>query len=164
MSPDERPVVVAYDGSDEAQEALRTAAALFSGRTLLVVSVWEPGLALAMATTPDLSGLTYMPPSVEEAAMVDRAQRDHAADTASAGAALARELGARAEPLSVPDEVDIAETIASLADRSNACAVVVGSRGLGRIKSRMLGSTSQEMLRRADCPLLVVKAPRKEAP
>jgi nucleotide-binding universal stress UspA family protein len=160
MSADQRPVVVAYDGSAEAQAAVRAAAGLFAGRTLLIVSVWEPGLALAMATTPDLSGLTYMPPSVEEAAMVDRAQRDHAADTANAGAELARELGATAEPRPVPDEVDIAETIASLADESDACAVVVGSRGLGRIKSRLLGSTSQEMLRRTDRPLLVVRAPQ----
>ena len=38
MSPDEQPAVVAYDGSDEAQAAVREAARLLPGRRLVVVS------------------------------------------------------------------------------------------------------------------------------
>ena len=50
MSMDERPVVVGFDGSDESEAAMREAAALFRDRTLVVVSVWEPGLAMAMTS------------------------------------------------------------------------------------------------------------------
>jgi nucleotide-binding universal stress UspA family protein len=159
MSPDERPVLVAYDGSAEAQAAVRTAATVLSGRTLIVVSVWEPGLAIAMNSINDPSGLAFATPSVETMATVDDVQRDHAADTARAGAELARRLGAKAEPLSVADEVNVAGTIASLADRHDACAVVVGSRGLGRVKAKLLGSTSHGLLRRTGRPVVVVRAP-----
>ena len=49
---DNRPVLVAYDGSDESAAALRSAVTLFPLRTVIVVGVWEPGLARAMAGSP----------------------------------------------------------------------------------------------------------------
>jgi nucleotide-binding universal stress UspA family protein len=161
MSGDARPVVVAYDGSAESQAAVREAAILFAGRTLVVVTVWEPGLALTTSAAADpLGGLASVPPSAETMAMVDGAQRDHAAETAAAGADLARGLGATVEPHPVPDELDVAETVASVADASDAAAVVVGARGLGRIKSSLLGSTSRELLHRTKRPVVVVRAPQ----
>jgi nucleotide-binding universal stress UspA family protein len=162
MGLDQRPVVVAYDGSAEAQAAVRTAAGLFAGRTLLVVSVWEPGLALALTSMSDPSGLTFAPPPTPETmAAADEAQRDHAAGTARAGVELARQMGATAEPLSVADEVNVADTIASLADQQDACAVVIGSRGLGRVKAGLLGSTSQGLLHSTNRPVLVVSGPKQ---
>jgi nucleotide-binding universal stress UspA family protein len=157
------PVVVAFDGSPEAEAAVRTAAGLFSGRRLVVVSVWEPGLAMAMTSPPDgLSGLSYAAPSPETMAMVDHVQHERASDAAEAGAALARELGADAEPYPVPDELDIAETLAGVADERDAAAIVVGSRGLGRVKARLLGSTSQGLLHNTRRPVVVVRTPEGE--
>jgi nucleotide-binding universal stress UspA family protein len=159
MSADERPVVVAYDGSRESEQAVRAAATLFGDRRLVLVSVWEPGLALAMTAPPDqFSGLAYTPPDAATMAMVDRAQRDHAETTAAAGAVLARTMGATADAHPVPDELDIAETLAAVADEQDAAAVVVGSRGLGRMKG-LLGSTSQGLLHRTRRPVVVVRAP-----
>ena len=55
----QRPVVVGFDGSDESQAAVREAAALVRARTLVVVTVWEPALALAITQAPDdLSGFS----------------------------------------------------------------------------------------------------------
>jgi nucleotide-binding universal stress UspA family protein len=160
MAPDTRPVVVAYDGSAEAQAAVREAVALFPHRSLVVVSVWEPGLAaMAMAPGMDQVGATYQLDPVESAAL-DRAERDHATDVAEAGAELARGLGATAEPLPVADELAVAETVGAVADERDACAIVVGSRGLGRIKARLLGSTSQGLLHHTRRPVLVVRAPQ----
>jgi nucleotide-binding universal stress UspA family protein len=159
MSADARPAVVAFDGSAEARAAVAAAVELFPGRRLVIVSVWEPGLALALAPTRDLSGVGYPPPTAEEVEALDRVQHDHAVEMADAGAALARELGATAEPDPVADEVDVADTIAAVAERVDACAIVVGSRGLGRVRSRLFGSTSREVLQRAGRPVLVVKAP-----
>lgn len=139
---------------------MRTAAGVLAGRKLIVVSVWEPGLATTMtpASDPTGMGLASLPDPATMAA-VDEAQRDHSADTAGAGVELARQLGATAEPLSVPDEVDVAGTIATLAEEHDAAVVVVGARGLGRMKARLLGSTSQALLRGTHRPVLVVRTP-----
>ena len=161
MADDTRsPVVVAFDGSPESEAAMRAAAELFGSHPLVVVSVWEPGLAVAMAPLRDPAGIGYAPPSFEEIEAIDRAQHDHALEAVELGARLARELGAEAETYPVADEADIPDTIAAIAARRQACAVVVGSRGLGAVKSKLFGSTSRELLQRLDCPVLVVKAPR----
>ena len=159
MSTDARPAVVAFDGSAEARAAITSAVALFPGRRLVVVSVWEPGLALALAPTRDMTGVGYPPPSAAEVAALDDAQKNHAVEVADAGVALAHELGATAEANPVADEAHVADTLAAVAERVDACAIVVGSRGLGGVRSRLFGSTSREVLQRSERPVLVVKAP-----
>ncbi len=158
-APDTRPVIVAYDASAEAQAALREAVALFGDRPLIVASVWEPGLAV-MTMTPPIGepGMGYLPDPSEVAA-VDRAESDHASGVAEAGARLARQLGATAEALAMPDSVDVADTLIAIAEERDARAIVVGSRGLGGIKARVLGSTSRKVLHDAHRPVLVVRAP-----
>jgi nucleotide-binding universal stress UspA family protein len=154
------PVVAAFDGSAEAEAALRAAANLFQSRRLVVVTVWEPGMAMMMSPMADPTGIGYAPPTGEEIIAVDRVQRDRATDTAEWAAALAREWGADAEGVAVSDDADVAETIVGVAERYEADAIVVGSRGLGRMRARMLGSTSEKLLRHADRPVLVVKTRR----
>ncbi len=162
MTPaDVRPVVLAYDGSAEAEAALREAVALFGQRPLIVVSVWEPGLAMAtMMPAAGEPSMGYMP-DPDEVAAIDRAQSGHAGEVSEAGARLARELGATAEALSVPDSVNIAGTLIAIAEEHDARAIVVGSRGLGGIKARVLGSTSRKLLHDAHRPVLVVRTPEQ---
>jgi nucleotide-binding universal stress UspA family protein len=159
MTEDARPVVVAFDGSDESQAAVRAAASLFRDRLVLVVSVWEPGLVMAMMSSPDPTGLGYPPPTPEQIQAVDRAQHEHAAWMAQSGARLVQELGGVAEAVPVAESLDVAETVISIADERDAAAVVVGSRGLGAVKSRLLGSTSRRVLQGTRRPVLVVRAP-----
>jgi len=47
--------------------------------------------------------------------------------------------------------------IVRLARDIDAELIVVGSRGLGRVKSAVLGSTSREVLAKADRPVMVVR-------
>jgi nucleotide-binding universal stress UspA family protein len=159
MSSDARPVVVAYDGSEEAQAAVRAAAGLFAFRRIVIASVWEPGLAMAMASATDPTGIGYLPPTGEAMAETDRIQREHAVEVAEDGVRLAQGSGAAAEAYPVADEVDIARTVAELAVQLDAAAIVVGSRGLGAVKSKLLGSTSAALLHHASTPVLVVRAP-----
>ena len=153
---DDRPLVVAYDGSEESQSAIHEAIGLFSGRKLVVVTVWEPGLSMVIASLPGVPG---SPPSSQAIAEVERGGRAETDRTAHAGATLARELGADAEAVAIADSDDIATSIAAQADHRGACAVVVGSRGLGQVKARLLGSTSQGVIKRAHQPVLVVRPP-----
>jgi nucleotide-binding universal stress UspA family protein len=66
-------------------------------------------------------------------------------------------------PLSV-DVVfgDPAEEIVRAAERMRADLVVMGSRGLGKLGSAILGSVAGGVLRHAPCPVLVVKEPVDE--
>ena len=157
MTATDRPVLVAYDGSPPAHAAVTAAAELFPGRRLLVMSVWEPGLAMIVQARPDGMGMTYPPPSAEEIATVDRIESDHARSIAEAGARLAIGLGAAAEPLAAEEGVSVADTVIATAEQHDAAAIVVGSRGLGAVKSRLFGSTSKTLLHDAHRPVVVVR-------
>jgi nucleotide-binding universal stress UspA family protein len=161
MAEDTRPVVVAFDGSPESVEAVRTAATLFRNRLMLIVTVWEPGMAMAATIMPvgEAGAASYIPPTLDEVKVVDRLQLEHAQGAAEAGARLATEAGATAEALPVPDSADVADTIAAIAEQRDAAALVVGSRGMGRMKSAFVGSTSRRLLHDTRRPLLVVRAP-----
>jgi nucleotide-binding universal stress UspA family protein len=158
MTEDTRPALVAFDGSPESQAAVRAAASLFRDRLVLVVSIWEPGLAMAAMSSPDATGLGYPPPTPEQIQAVDRAQREHATSVAVAGAQMVNELGGTAEALPVAESLNVADAVIEIADARDAAAVVVGSRGLGAVKSRLLGSTSRRVLHETHRPVLVVRA------
>jgi nucleotide-binding universal stress UspA family protein len=159
VNTDKRPVVVAFDGSPESEAGVRAGATLFAGHTLIVVTVWEPRLAFAVTpATGELLRLTSTTPN-RDMPMVVRAQHEHAVDTALAGVELARKLGATAVTHTVPNDVDVPGTVASVADSFDAAAVVVGSRGLRSLKSRLFGSTSSELIHRTSRPVVVARAP-----
>ncbi len=52
----------------------------------------------------------------------------------------------------------VAEEIVGLADELDAGLVVVGSRGLGRLRRTLAGSVSESVFRHAHCPGMVVRA------
>jgi nucleotide-binding universal stress UspA family protein len=157
MAEDARPVVVSFDGSTPSATALEVAAAQLPGRHLIIVSVWEPGFTTAMLTPTDAVGMAYALPNPEEIVTVDGLQRDHATAVAEAGVAMAQRLGATAEAMPARDDVSVAETVAAVAERCDAALIVVGSRGLGAVKARLLGSTTRRLLHESHRPVLVVR-------
>jgi nucleotide-binding universal stress UspA family protein len=92
---------------------------------------------------------------------VERASEDHAREIARDGVARAREAGLDAEPLAVEDVAEAADTIVTQAEEHDAVAIVIGSRGLRGLKSKLLGSTSAGVLRRAGRPVVVVRHPEE---
>jgi nucleotide-binding universal stress UspA family protein len=155
-------IVIAYDGSDLAQEAVRRAAELFPGSPAVVVTVWEPGLAAVTTMSAGFDMTGPFPGRFDPALVmdVDRAVEDRAAVIAEAGASLGRSLGLEAEAHAIADELKVGETVADLADQRSAAAIVVGSRGISGLRSHLLGSTSRDILARTGRPVVVVRGNR----
>jgi nucleotide-binding universal stress UspA family protein len=154
------PIVIAYDGSEAARAAVNEAAALFPLRKAIVLTVWEPGLADYMAM-PGTMGtgtmmMPYDPSTVQE---IDKASEDHARQIAEDGVKLATAAGLQAEALPVRDAADIADAILEVVSERDAAAIVIGSRGLKGLKSKLLGSSSASVLSRSDRPVVVVHQP-----
>ncbi|HEY7961004.1 MAG TPA: universal stress protein [Solirubrobacteraceae bacterium] len=158
--PSDSPILIAYDGSAAARAAVVEAGALFAPRRAVVLTVWEPGLSEFMLV-PDPTGMgtTMMPYDPSVVREVDRASEDHAREIAADGQTLARAAGLDATALAVRDLSDPAAAILAAADEQHAGAVVVGSRGLKGLRSKLLGSTSAEVLRGSPRPVVVVRHP-----
>jgi nucleotide-binding universal stress UspA family protein len=148
-------ILIAYDGSDEAKFAIEHAGALMAGQPAIVVTVWEPYIKILTR---------YPAPGVlmagDNMAEIDDASREAAEDKAEEGAALARSHGLDASSRGVARADSIAEALLAEADRTNASAIVVGSRGLGALGSVLLGSVSHALLLHADRPVVVVPSPK----
>jgi nucleotide-binding universal stress UspA family protein len=157
MAPEAAPVLIAYDGSDVSRAAIRHVAELFPGRRAVLATVWEPGLAAVSMGVPDAMGLGTLPADPETVEAVDRLQREHASTVASEGAEFARSVGLAVEPQAVPDEVDVADTLISIARERGAAVVVLGSHGISGLRTRLLGSVSRKLIEHCDRPVLVIR-------
>jgi nucleotide-binding universal stress UspA family protein len=151
------PIVIGFDGTSASEHGLREAAALLAPRRALVVVVWEAGAAFEMMELPNTVGIPPAPIDIRTATELDRALYERAQRLAQHGAELAKETGLEAEGLAVADDVTVADTLVRLARERDAQALVVGAHGHGRLSEVLLGSTSNEVVRRAECPVLVVR-------
>lgn len=159
MDAGRETVIIAYDGSAAARQAVVAATKLLGSCNVLVVTVWEAGLAYLTPTAP-VEGMMMSPPVDPGLAReVDTALYERAEQLAREGADLAGSLGLDAEPLSLPDEGDVAHTLIGLAREHTAAAIIVGSRGLSGLRARLEGSTSKGLLTHAPCPVLIVHEP-----
>jgi nucleotide-binding universal stress UspA family protein len=157
MAREAAPVLIAYDGSEVARAAVRYAAELFAGRPAVLATVWEPGLGAVTVGPPETIGVGSLPADPATVEAVDRLQREHASTVAADGAELARSVGLVAEPLAVPDEVDVADTLIGIAQERGAAVVVAGSHGISGLRPRLLGSVSRKLVERCDRPVLVIR-------
>lgn len=144
-SPDQRPIVVGIDGSQESRGALRWACeqAHPRGCGVLAVAVWHVyPLTSAdrvgsspwwFTTDPDIATQTFL------------------------------------EDVVAPVAIDFPEVMVSRVVRSGrppeelarlshlAQMIVVGSKGRGGVAGMLLGSTSRDVLERASCTVIVVR-------
>ncbi|MDA0181911.1 universal stress protein [Solirubrobacter phytolaccae] len=144
------PVILSYDGSEDAVVAIQRAAALFGPRPALVLVVWPRAHAQLAYGWP---GMAY----AQDLDAIDKAAAEGAAELAEKGAALAREAGLDAEPLTMRASGPIWQAILDVAEDRDAAAIVLGSRGLSGIKSLVLGSVSGAVVHHTTRPTLVVR-------
>jgi nucleotide-binding universal stress UspA family protein len=145
-------IVIGYDGSDDAENAIRCAGDLLAPRRAVVAFVWDSLADLLLH-----SGIDGLEGSMREAAEeVDAEDAREAKQIARRGVELAQAAGFEAVAAVARGKPKAWPTLLALAEQCGAVAVVVGSRGLGRVRSALLGSVSSGVLDHAHIPVLIV--------
>jgi nucleotide-binding universal stress UspA family protein len=149
------PLLLCYDGSEDARHAIQQAGELFEGKRALVVTVWRPTVGMGgLGVAGETAGMVDF---VE----VDQAAAEHGARVAEEGVRVAQAAGLEAEPVVVKATGPVWKTILEFADRHDAATIVMGSRGLTGLRSMLLGSVSNGVVHHAQRPALVI--PRRAA-
>jgi nucleotide-binding universal stress UspA family protein len=151
------PLILCYDGSEGARDAIEHAGELFGDRRAIVVTVWQS------VAIPDSLGMSGDAAATVDFAELDRTAADRGARVAEEGVGIARGAGLKAEPLAIKDAGTIWETIVEVADRHNAATIVLGSRGLTGLRAMFLGSVSSAVVHHADRPTLIVRRAKVRA-
>ena len=138
MPADEKPVLIAYDGSDHARHAIEQAGAeLRTPRKAVVVAAYEPLGAIPFWGAP----AAMVPPELLEEV------RAEAERTAEEGAELASAAGFDASS-AVRDEERPWKAILDSAKEADARMIVLGSHGRGAAGSAVMGSVATSVARR----------------
>jgi nucleotide-binding universal stress UspA family protein len=139
----DRPILIAYDGSEFAKEAIREAAdQLGTDRHAIVLTVWQPFGATGFVGAP-----VTAPTGLEEDIESD------ARRVAEEGARLAREAGFDAEPMTERGD-PIWQRIVDAADEREAGIVVMGSHGRTGISRVLMGSVADTVASHTERPIL----------
>lgn len=143
-------IILPIDGSElslhEVRFALQLAAQGLQA-SFLLVNVQEPATLYEMVTAPD--------PEVLE--NVSHAAGEHALQPA---VALLREAGIECEVAVVTG--DPAHAVLELIEAFGCDMVVMGTRGMGLLRSALLGSVAQTLMHDSPVPVLLVKPPAEE--
>jgi nucleotide-binding universal stress UspA family protein len=150
---DRAMILIAYDGTSNADRAIAVAGTLLRGGRAHIVHVWQPraavedGFAFAGAGLP-----AGVPPLAEE---IDR-QEARARGVTDAGVELARAAGFDADGDAVRGDGSPAQMLESEIERLRPELVVIGSRGLTGLKGMLEGSVSHHVGAHAHAPVLIV--------
>ena len=140
-------ILIAYDGSDHAKAALKTACGLAkaTGATLHGIVVPQAvGDTLVVGTA-----VVSIPPTAAALAEAGAAMKDEAA-------ALARGHGSDIADVHLASG-DPGHAIVDQANALNCALIVMGRRGLGQLSGMLLGSTANKVNHLADCAVMTVK-------
>jgi nucleotide-binding universal stress UspA family protein len=135
-------ILVAVDGSEHALKAARVAGdiARSMDANLRVVTVYEP--------LPSYLGEPYLQRAISEGL-------GHAQSILKEALT---EIGSIPGVLETETlEGSVAEAILAILESRNIDLVVMGTRGLGRLASVLLGSQSQKVVQLAPCPVLLMR-------
>ncbi len=155
--PDRGPLLIGYDGSESAKDAIRTAARLFPGRPALIAHAWAAPLESSYAGN---ALLATPADEVQEVAQTLVAMfAAAAADLTEEGVALAAQAGLAADHLELRSTKRAWRPLEAAAREQSASVIIVGCRGRGAVASTVLGSVSSGLAHNATVPVLIVRRP-----
>jgi nucleotide-binding universal stress UspA family protein len=146
-------VLLCFDGSDDAVNAISSAGRLLGPRPAVVVTVCEPFRVWKPsdpATIIDAPIARLLSKALELEEIADEVAQGHV----NRGVQLAREAGFDAQARVAGGKPWRA--ICDVADEIDAAAIVLGARGLSRAQSALLGSVSATVSVHAGKPVLIV--------
>ena len=147
------PVLLCFDGSDDAATAIARAAELLAPRRAVVLTVWEP---VATWEPYDPATIVSAPVSklLSRSLGIDEVGAEVAEEKVKQGVALASSAGFAAQGRVTHGKTW--KAICDVADELDAATIVLGARGLSQVASLLLGSVSSAVLVHAKRPVLVV--------
>jgi len=153
------PLLLCFDGSADAARAIEHAGLLFPAGRAILVTVWQQPLA-------GLGGIAWGDeiPTMAGVDGLDQAAAESAGRVAADGLRIAERAGLSVESRVVNGSGPIASTILELAERNDAAAIVMGSRGLSGLGSLVLGSVSDAVVAHAARPTLVIRRSARPRP
>jgi nucleotide-binding universal stress UspA family protein len=145
------PLLLCYEGSEDAKHAIEHAGSVLGGRDALVVTVWQPTPALGGYASAGATDSTF------DFVTVDRAAADLAERVARDGVRIAQQAGLHAKPVAVEATGPVWKTIVEIADCHDAAIIAMGSRGLTGLRPMLLGSVASAIVHHADRPTLIIR-------
>lgn len=155
--------MIAYDGSPNADRAIRYAGKFLRADTAVVVTAWEPG-AMAPNRLSSLAG--GMQPFIDTRleAEVDRELRTEAAEINERGVELAKSVGLSARGSLVEVESTVWGALVAAADALAVDLLVTGTRGQSGFKALLHSSVAEHVLKHCHRPVFIVPARCEQQP
>lgn len=150
-------VLIAYDGSKEAQHAIEYAGRFLSAKNAYILTVWEP-IHRQAARAAGMSGMMqhdWSGENTDESVKEDPAYAEAVA-TCREGVDLARQNGFVTEPFLVESATAIWSAIVDAAEELKVDIIVSGTRALHGWKSILQSSVSDSIVKNAGRPVLIV--------
>lgn len=149
-------VLLCFDGSEHAANAIATAGRLLGPRPAVLLTVCEP---TRLWSPSDPATILDAPigKMLAKGLKLDEIADEVAQDEVDRGLELARAAGFRAQGRVVHGKAS--QAICHVADELDAAAIVLGARGLSRVQSALLGSVSVAVSVNAGRPVLIVHHP-----
>jgi nucleotide-binding universal stress UspA family protein len=154
-SPGTGTIIVCYDGSPQAAEAIAYAGQLVPGWRAVVVVVWKPVIEEALAGP-------MTPPPTDHPVDVNVRARESAEKWAEVGAELAVQAGLDAEPVVLEADGPRWQAIELVAEQRDAKLIVCGTRHSG-VTAALPQALTGALVAHASRPVLVVPSTKAAA-
>jgi nucleotide-binding universal stress UspA family protein len=155
-SAESRPLVLCYDGSENARHAIREAAEITGAQDALLAHAWVRPSAIVLGGRAIPTGHPLAPAASE----FDAAAQENAEQITADGVEVARAAGFAPEPVTLPSGPRVWRPLLELAVERDARALVVGSHGSSRFRYALPGGVAQAIVSNATHPVIVVPRPR----